>query len=157
MIRFDKIMKADSPVLLHLKMKAIPMCLSHYSEDDVSKWITYCESEDPVSCFAQEKGFLATLNSEPIGFVTYTVSNQKLSVDNLFSLKSKSSYKIGQNLLQLAEKEIQKSNIIGDVFIRSTLNAVSFYKRYGYEYIEDITSRAGFLAHLLKKTTHHPS
>ncbi len=151
MISFRKTTAEDSSTLLALKIKTIPVCSSHYSDEDISKWLKFCKKEDPISCFSESNGYLAIKDNEPIGFVTYTKGRQKSSIDNLFIPQENMGNKVGETLLHLAEEQIHDDNKEAVISIRSTINAKMFYEKYGYKYVEDSIARAGFLIYLLRK------
>lgn len=126
---------------LAIKMAAIPLCISHYTKDEVQGWIDYCEHPNHKDSFKDVTIMAAYTDKKMVGFIAYTSS----SIDNLFILPNYAGNNIGSGLLDKAIAHIKKlSPISGKITVRASLNAKEFYCKHGFKAVGTDISKAGF-------------
>ncbi|MBN1183531.1 MAG: GNAT family N-acetyltransferase [Bacteroidales bacterium] len=117
------------------------LCIRSIKDED-KKWITnlFIEEWGSTLIIAQGKkyygdqlpGFIAEIDGQKVGLITYFIHDNEWEIISLNSLKKKTG--IGTSLVDAVIKEMIKSNIrrISLVTTNDNINALKFYQKRGF-------------------------
>ena len=139
----------DFPALLELQVTCISGLNATYTAEEIRNWINYLKSEG-ASRYALYNNLVWARKGKVYGFVSWSRNDasQEATIECLYRRQDLHGGGIGGQLLQAAEVQLPPKTM---VYVRSTLNARSFYEHKGYAYVENVVSRSGFSAVLLQK------
>lgn len=136
--------------LLNIQTECIQTLGDAYTQKEIDTWIGYLERATPER-FASFKNSAWTDDRGNIeGFVSWREddTSNTVALECLYVREHLRNQGIGRLLLEKAEADIAVGSRI---VVRSTLNARSFYEKYGYTFKERGISRAGFAIVVLEK------
>jgi N-acetylglutamate synthase-like GNAT family acetyltransferase len=105
-------------------------CSEFYSEEAIAAWLKLKSPEEYKNHSSNRIIIVAEKNDEIVGFGLINLN--KKSIDSLYLKPYMAGKGIGKLLLQKLE-EIAQQNQIEMLKLASTLNAVEFYHRMGYQ------------------------
>lgn len=137
---------SDFPELLKIQLDCISKLTKTYSAYDIQEWRSYLESEG-ADRFAKFNNLAFIKDNAIQGFISWSLGYGKAVIECLYVQPIYQSKGLGDQLLRSAESRLQGKLIE----VRSTLNAVPFYEKHGYAFVEQSKSRAGFDIVVLSK------
>lgn len=140
----------DYPLFLDIQISCIKGLTNTYSGDEIQAWTDYITQQGAARYGSYKNCAFEDENGSMAGFVSWSRDQDaRANIECLYTLPQFRNRGIGHLLLREAEMSFSPGTAI---YIRSTLNAASFYERQGYERTGNAISRAGFSIVLLEKT-----
>lgn len=140
--------KGNLSDLIQIKLKSIESCAGVYSSAQIQSWLDYTKRPDHEKTISNDIIFGAYIDDILVGFLSYSLEKEHVKLNSLF-IKPQHQ---GLGVARILFDRFQKATNGKPINIRSTLNAVDFYQKNGFEISGDDVSKAGFPIKLMRRT-----
>ncbi|MBN1271957.1 MAG: GNAT family N-acetyltransferase [Candidatus Aminicenantes bacterium] len=137
MIIIKKIKHTDKEAILFVHKQSIyGICRDYYTEEEIEAWTASLTPEifDEGIKNQDNVGVAAVDSNKVVGYCFFNVPDKELKA--LYLLPGYIKQGVGKMLLFQLE-EIAKEKNITKLVLKSTINAVGFYQRFGYKKIKE--------------------
>jgi N-acetylglutamate synthase-like GNAT family acetyltransferase len=111
-------------------------CVSHYSEEVIRIWVERLAPDKYVEAISSNEFFVAEENGVVIGFGELNQAGGEIT--GLYVSPDAAGRGVGWKLLCALEERARTFGL-GKLHLTSSLNAVSFYERSGFRFLEKMT------------------
>ena len=136
--------------LLRFQIEAIRSIDTHYKQEEIDDWVKYLTSVSIQDYFKGKETYIATDRDQAIAFGSFEVTNSTSQISQLHVAESFRRRGVASSLLQHMFSELRLTEV-SEVSVRSTLNAVSFYRNEGFVFVENAENRASLNIKLLER------
>ena len=105
-----------------------------YSNEVIKAWSTKEPEDSPLE--EQKARFVAEEDGKIVGFSDYNMETNELS--GLYMKPDYTNRGIGEKLLEIIEEDAREEGL-NKLWCKSTITAKEFYRKHGYEIIEETT------------------
>jgi len=133
-LRIRKASANDAESIYRMHTASIrELCKSHYTQEQIEEWTNALRPDRYVAAMELFEFTVAEVEGEVLGLCVLDFDNAELNA--LYVAPSAIGNGIGRKLIGLAE-ELARKRSLAQLWLRATLNSVSFYERLGFAYLE---------------------
>jgi putative acetyltransferase len=137
MFTIRKAKQEDKESIWRVHVKAIRgTCVSHYSQEVIRIWAERLRPEKYEEAIRSNEFFVAEEDGVVVGFGELDQAGGE--IQGLYVSPDVASRGVGQKLLCTLEERARAFGLVS-LHLTSSLNAVSFYERAGFESLEKMT------------------
>jgi N-acetylglutamate synthase-like GNAT family acetyltransferase len=141
MFTIRKARQEDKESIWRVHAEAIRgMCVSHYSQEVIRLWVERLRPENYGEAISRNEFFVAEENGAVVGFGELDQAVRE--VQGLYVSPLVAGRGVGWKLLCTLEERARTFGL-ERLHLTSSLNAVSFYERAGFKFLEKLTKTLG--------------